>query len=117
MDFYQLFKQKREELKEKAIGLTLDEGRLCWTKHHSKRKADYNDCSKKSVHVFHVFSDGKRRIKDMKILEKSKCEKIPNPLQLKACKLIVYENLLKDLESLDRKIDREYKEYKESSYT
>ncbi|CAG9325740.1 unnamed protein product [Blepharisma stoltei] len=114
MDFYENYKKRREELKEKSINISLEEGKKCWEKHHSKRKADYNECSKNSVFLYHVFSDGKRRLNAKKRENKQKCEELANPAQLKICKLKVYEDLCKDLESLNRKLDREYLSYKAS---
>lgn len=96
-----------ETIKNDAVAHAVDQSEACWRKFPSKRKSEYNNCCKQAAHVYHVFCDGKRRLKSKLKLEKLKCEDLNNPTELRNCKLGVYESALKDLYSLQRKINRE----------
>lgn len=115
MDSIQNYKHKLHSLEQYSLNTSIKHSQECWDRYPSKRKKLYNECSYSAAHLIHVFSDGKRRLKQKKSEMSSACAvKYEGDIEgLRQCRVDMYKELLKNVESLHRKVLREEERYKQ----
>jgi len=115
MDFIHNYKHKLNAIQQYSLNTSINHSQECWDKYPSKRKKLFNECSYRAAHLFHVYYDSKRRLKQKKNEMSSACAvKYEGDIEgVRNCRIDMYKELLNDVESLHRKVLREEERYKQ----
>lgn len=101
------YKAQLTNLKEQSKKWAIEDSQKCWEKYPGKKKSRYSACSLKAVLAYHVFSEGKRELKKEKKTKFQVCKDIFDPIKLAECKNRIYEDMITQVQSLEKWIIRE----------
>lgn len=107
MNSFTEYKEALARLKTTSIEQSIQQSEHCWELYPSKLKSHYNSCAKEAVKPYHIFCDGKRRLRAKKQELRSLCSHHKAPESFQQCMTSVFQELIQDIQSLENKLHRE----------